>query len=270
MAETGACRRRHRRRRRLGTALVGLTLIGGLSACQTGGATFDDDGRASGGYPSLGSVPAEPRPSAPIEERRQIVRELIEERDRSRQLTNVVRRRSGLAAASLPASSTDGLEAEEIIPETPEGDDTFRLTPGKETDEDTVYREEPTQFEDGSLGDFNPSAPRWTPSQRRPRRRTTRRTTFPSVPMKPRETWFLSGRSNRSCSRPSLRFSTSIRRYDATSGFAWQPMTRGLVYSATCSALRSPGPALAWMRTRRRRRAIRPSVPVSSRTASRP
>ena len=154
MVKRGAYRRGREHRRQLGTSVVGLALIGGLSACQMGSATLDDDGRASGGYPSLGSVPAEPRPSTPIEERRQIVRELIEEHDRSRQLTSVVRRRSGLAAASPPPSSIDALEAEEIIPDAADGGGTFRLTPSKEADEDAGYREEATQFEDGGLGDF--------------------------------------------------------------------------------------------------------------------
>lgn len=142
--------------RRLMSTIFGLALIGGLSGCQTGGSSRDDESLVSGGYPSLRSVPVEPRPSAPIEERRRIVRELIEERDRSRQLTNVVRRRSGLGAvAAAPASSVDALGADKIIPDAPDdAGAAFRLTPNKEVDEETVYREEATQFEDGSLGDF--------------------------------------------------------------------------------------------------------------------
>ena len=154
MAENDADRRALPRR--LVATIFGLALTGGLSACQIGGSSEDDQSLASGGYPSLRSVPTEPRPSSPIAERRQIVRELIEERDRSRQLTNVVRRRSGLGAAvSSSASSVDALGAEGIIPDAPgDAGGAFRLTPEKETDEDSAYREEATQFEDGGLGDF--------------------------------------------------------------------------------------------------------------------
>ena len=82
----------------LGISLA-LAMAMGLAACQTGEASRDDSAQAAAGYPSLSSVPDASRPSTPIEERRRIVRDLIDERDQSRRQTAVVRTRSGLSVS---------------------------------------------------------------------------------------------------------------------------------------------------------------------------
>ncbi|MGI9501204.1 MAG: hypothetical protein ACR2P3_14305 [Geminicoccaceae bacterium] len=151
--------------------IASLMLIGGLSACQTGSPSSADGNPDLSRYPSLHSVPSTSRPSSPIEERRQIVRDLIEERDRSRQRTAVIRHRSGLRVEPPPASTGDDIRAEDVIPDAPEGDDAFRLAPDDQAGTDSAYRGG-AQFEDGGLDDFirelkqntRPEAPLDTPT----------------------------------------------------------------------------------------------------------
>ncbi|MGI9510360.1 MAG: hypothetical protein ACR2QJ_13555 [Geminicoccaceae bacterium] len=164
MARNSHDRRMLGRSRQFGVA-AGMTLAVALSACQTGPSSKDGAGQAEAGYPSLHTVPDQPRPSLSVGERRQIVRGLIEERDGSRQKTAVVRRRSGLETGPVPASSAEGAAVDEIIPDALEGDSTFRLRT-YEDDQDKAYRDEP-EIEDGGLNDFirqleeetNPSLP---------------------------------------------------------------------------------------------------------------
>ena len=150
-------RRRSRRRSPNGAhrfTVVGLALLAGLTACQMGSPPADGESQGAGGYPSLSSVPTEPRTSTPIEERRQIVRELIDERDRSRRQTALIRRRSGLSVDQLPMSIDDDIGAEDIIPDASKAEkDSFRLAPDDKVSADSIYRSKP-QFEDGGLNDF--------------------------------------------------------------------------------------------------------------------
>ena len=147
MVERNAVDRRSVAGRGVGAALF-FCLLGVLSACQPGDPT-------SAGYPKLNSVPEVPRPSTPLKERRQIVQDLIEERDQSRGRTAAIRDRSGLSVDNLPVSLDDGASAEDIIPDAQEeAGSTFRLTPdSNKVDADSVYRSE-AQFEDGGLDDF--------------------------------------------------------------------------------------------------------------------
>jgi len=128
-------------------AAFSALLVVGLAACQTG-----DDGAQS--YPSLHTVPDESRPSLPVEERRQIVRELVEERDRSRQNTTIVRQRSGLGDNMTDVLPGDDILAEDVIPETAEtGDNSFQLRSESGSRAGTVFRQE-SDADDGSLDDF--------------------------------------------------------------------------------------------------------------------
>jgi len=88
-----------RRKPALGVMLC--LFAGGLSACQD--APSEQDQAVS--YPSLHTVPSAPRPSTSVEERRQIVQDLIKERNDSLRQTGVVRHRSGLDY-SLPETRT--------------------------------------------------------------------------------------------------------------------------------------------------------------------
>ncbi|MGI9419434.1 MAG: hypothetical protein ACR2RA_16530 [Geminicoccaceae bacterium] len=135
------------RRGSSGWPAAALPIVIALSGCATGD-------EASGGYPSLRSVPEAARASTPLDERRDIVRSLIEQRDRSRRQTSVVRARSGLDVDRFPSPADDNVRAEDIIPDASGGDgEGFRLTPGRGESADSVYRGE-SQFEDGSLDDF--------------------------------------------------------------------------------------------------------------------
>ncbi|MEM8950564.1 MAG: hypothetical protein AAGC99_14645, partial [Pseudomonadota bacterium] len=137
----------------IGKGLIGLALIGGLGACQKAD-LFSKDDAVSDGYPSLRSVPAEARPSSTIEERRAIVRTLIEERDQSRRQTAVVRGRSGLSVDPDPTLAGDDPSPEEIVPDEIGGDDrAFRLRPEGGGNTSSIYRTD-SQFDDGGLDDF--------------------------------------------------------------------------------------------------------------------
>jgi hypothetical protein len=116
----------------------------------TGCASGDGD---QGGYPSLSSVPNQSRPSLPLEERRDIVRGLIKERDESRRHTSVVRGRSGLSTTAFPPPGDGDAEAEAIIPEDPAEAEAFTLNSESDGDGDASYRSG-RQFDDGSLDDF--------------------------------------------------------------------------------------------------------------------
>ncbi len=138
----------------IGSVLIGLVLIGGLGACQNGRILADDGSPDARGYPSLRSVPFEARPSSSIEERRQIVRTLLDERDQSRRQTAIVRKRSGLSTDPPLASADGDARAEDIVPDQPLDDgDGFRLTPSEADDTGEVYRTD-SQFDDGGLDDF--------------------------------------------------------------------------------------------------------------------
>ena len=160
---------RHRRRSNLlrraaGSALIGLLLTGGLGACQSGGIFQDDERSGIDEYPSLHSVPAEPRPSSSIEKRRQIVRTLLEERDQSRQRTAVVRGRSGLSVDLPPVPAGTDARAEDIVPDASGGAEAFRLKPEDNDNAGAVYRSD-SQFDDGGLDDFIRQLKRDTQSQ---------------------------------------------------------------------------------------------------------
>ena len=104
-------------------------------------------------YPSLSSVPEEARPSLPIEARREIVRDLIAEREESQQQTAVVRKRSGLSTETLPAEDSD-IDVEDVIPDAPESaDDAFSLAPDDEDRLSPVFRRD-VDGDDGGLNDF--------------------------------------------------------------------------------------------------------------------
>ena len=128
-----------------------LFVVGSLVACQSP----TSDQALAPGYPSLQSVPSAPRPSASVDERRQIVEGLIRERNESLRQTSIVRRRSGLSISTPETLSDPGWDAEEIVPEDAEQDgDPFSLTSqGKGESADSVYRDK-TRFEDGGLDDF--------------------------------------------------------------------------------------------------------------------
>jgi len=66
----------------------------------------------------------------------------------------MVRGRSGLSVDPPPAAIGESLQAEDIVPDTPDGgDDAFRLTSEGNVGAEPVYRGE-AQFEDGGLDDF--------------------------------------------------------------------------------------------------------------------
>ncbi|MEZ5931744.1 MAG: hypothetical protein R3F54_07325 [Alphaproteobacteria bacterium] len=143
--------RRRSRRRASRPSAVGLLAVllqvGALAGCQQGDAPATD-------YPTLDTVPAAPRPNLPLEARRDIVRDLITERDRSLQHSAVVRQRSGLAPVPSSAADDGAAQAEDIIPDAPEeAADSFELTPGEGQGNEAVYRTSP-ETEDGGLNDF--------------------------------------------------------------------------------------------------------------------
>lgn len=129
-----------------------------------------------GDYPSLSSVPEEARPSLPIETRREIVRDLIAERDASQQQTVTIRNRSGLSTEALPAEDSD-ISAEDVVPDAPEtADNAFSLTPEDDESLSPIFRRD-VDGDNGGLNDFirqlqrdtSPSAPEpATPSDATP------------------------------------------------------------------------------------------------------
>lgn len=104
-------------------------------------------------YPDLRTVPTPPDSKALLEERRQIVRDLIENRDFARHKQAIVRHRSGLSdiepAATPPSTPA---KAEDIVREA-------TVAPGKTAEDDfesepeRAYRDR-TKFDDGTLNDF--------------------------------------------------------------------------------------------------------------------
>ncbi len=143
-----------RRHFRTGLALT-VPLAGALTACAAG----SPEAGAERGFPSLRTVPAEPRPSASVEERRRIVQELIEERDDSLRHAGAVRGRSGLGGLPEAASADPGWDAEAIVQDgRAAGASAFRPNDtespeGREAARGPVYRDD-TRFEDGGLDDF--------------------------------------------------------------------------------------------------------------------
>ncbi|MGI9487346.1 MAG: hypothetical protein ACR2RF_16010 [Geminicoccaceae bacterium] len=144
--------------------VIGLLLISGLGACQSGSTSSDQGGADTSGYPSLHSVPVESRPSSSIEDRRQIVRTLLDERDQSRRQTAIVRGRSGLSVDPPPVSAAADARAEDIVPDASGGEGAFRLRPESNDDASTVYRSD-SQLDDGGLDDFIRQLKRDTQSQ---------------------------------------------------------------------------------------------------------
>lgn len=123
-------------------ALTGLAIA--LSACQVFTSSSD--------YPDLRSVSSPGDPTSPLEERREIVRDLINDRDLARHRQSVVRHRSGLSdipPTAAPASTA--IRAEDIVREVPAEDQS--LEDAAENDPDRAYRDR-TQFDDGTLNDF--------------------------------------------------------------------------------------------------------------------
>ena len=129
-----------RRRQPLTPAAFVLMAIPILAGCQSN-------------YPSLSSVPEEARPSLPIEARREIVRDLIAERDASRQQTTVVRKRSGLST-KFPSPEDGDISAEDVVPDAPETvDNAFGLTAEDDESLSPVFRRN-VDGDDGGLNDF--------------------------------------------------------------------------------------------------------------------
>ena len=123
---------------RLGAVLLGLMLA--LTACQS-----------KRPYPDLNTVPPLLDHEAPLEERREIVRDLIEDRGLSQERQSTVRNRSGLDDVTLPTSSAI-TNPEDIVRDAPitadeQNEDLF------ESESDRAYRDR-TQFDDGTLNDF--------------------------------------------------------------------------------------------------------------------
>ena len=129
-------------------ACFGLLIVLLLAGCAAG------EGEERG-YPELSSVPSEPRPSLPVEERREIVRGLIKERDESRRQTSIVRGRSGLSISAFETLGDNETDAAAIIPDEPTEVETFSLRGENESEGDasSTYRSG-AQFDDGSLDDF--------------------------------------------------------------------------------------------------------------------
>ena len=116
-----------------------------LSACQSQ--------ETSPTYPDLRTVSSPSNTSYPLEERRQIVRDLIEDRDLAQHRKAVIRHRSGLSDIPPPAAPT---------PTEARAEDIIRSAPAQERDlddeaqndqSDRVYRDR-AQFDDGTLDDF--------------------------------------------------------------------------------------------------------------------
>ncbi|MGI9506527.1 MAG: hypothetical protein ACR2RE_26090, partial [Geminicoccaceae bacterium] len=140
MVEIGNRSLARRRRQPLIPAAFVLMAIPILAGCQNN-------------YPSLSSVPDEARPSLPIEARREIVRDLIAERDASQRQTTVVRKRSGLSTEFLPPEDSD-ISAEDVVPDAPETvDNAFGLTPENDESLSPVFRRN-VDGDDGGLNDF--------------------------------------------------------------------------------------------------------------------
>ncbi|MGI9491890.1 MAG: hypothetical protein ACR2QF_05745, partial [Geminicoccaceae bacterium] len=124
-------------------ALSAFALI--LSACQAQEHAPD--------YPDLRTVSSPSNTSNPLEERRQIVRDLIEDRDLARHRKAVIRHRSGLSDVPPPAAPTHtDTRAEDIIKSAPVEEQGVE-DELSDDQSDRAYRDR-TQFDDGTLDDF--------------------------------------------------------------------------------------------------------------------
>lgn len=136
---------------RLRGSPLAFAVFGLLFAPMLAGCSADQDDTDS--YPKLSTVPNEPRPSLPVQERRRIVRDLIQERDASRRQTAVVRGRSGLSTSAYGSPRDGDADAEAIIPDEPTDTETFTLGGESAGNAGSGYRSG-RQFDDGSLDDF--------------------------------------------------------------------------------------------------------------------
>ncbi len=119
-----------------------FALMSILSACSSGTP-----------YPDLGSVAPSEETASALEQRRQIVRDLIEDRDLARHNEAVVRHRSGLSDSPPPAApASTATRAEDIVRQLPLDAD---LPAGQalQTETERAYRDR-AQFDDGTLNDF--------------------------------------------------------------------------------------------------------------------
>ncbi len=122
-----------------------MALVSFMSACQS------QEGSPT--YPNLSTVSSPSDTSNPLEERRQIVRDLIEDRDVARHRKAVIRHRSGLSDVPPPAAPlSTKAQAEDIIRSAPaEGRGT--ASEGFDEQSERIYRDR-AQFDDGTLDDF--------------------------------------------------------------------------------------------------------------------
>jgi len=121
------------------------TLAPVLLACQSQG--------NSSAYPDLRTVSSPTNKSFPLEERRQIVRDLMDYRDVARHRKAVVRHRSGLSDVPPPeAPVSTKTRAEDIIRSAPI-EDPGAVGEGEGDQSESIFRD-PTQFDDGTLDDF--------------------------------------------------------------------------------------------------------------------
>ncbi len=104
-------------------------------------------------YPDLNSVASSPETAAALKERRQIVRDLIEDRDHARHNKAVIRHRSGLSDVPPPkAPVSTAIRPEDIVrSEQPEAD--VLADQALQIESERAYRGR-AQFDDGTLNDF--------------------------------------------------------------------------------------------------------------------
>lgn len=129
----------------LGRLVAMGALASTFSACQSQ--------TGSSAYPDLRSVSAPSDTSYPLEKRRQIARELIEDRDLAQHKKAIVRYRSGLSDIPPPAApAPTATRAEDIVRETPVAEQE-PVGEATESSSDRAYRDR-AQFDDGTLDDF--------------------------------------------------------------------------------------------------------------------
>jgi hypothetical protein len=122
-----------------------LTLVLAVSGCQP----LTTPSR----YPDLRSVGPPRAEGDALEQRRQIVRELIEDRDLARYKKAVVRHRSGISETPPPAApAATTTRAEDVVRDAPKEAEAARVEEA-ESESDRAYRDR-AQFDDGTLDDF--------------------------------------------------------------------------------------------------------------------
>ncbi|MGI9435785.1 MAG: hypothetical protein ACR2Q4_13335 [Geminicoccaceae bacterium] len=132
-----------------------------LAACQSsdpGGGVANQAERdltTFRGYPGLGTVPPRPSPGYPTEERRQIVRDLVDDRDKARHDNAIIRHRSGLRQDPPPvAPDITELRPEDVIPRLPGEQQGPLDASSAEQDAATTAYGDQRRFNDGTLSDF--------------------------------------------------------------------------------------------------------------------